>query len=283
MKTLTLFILVALLPIKQSQAEPAFAPSSSQNDTSKKLDLLPEEPAPKGVSLSTFKVSEEMKEHDVIEVAVNQPKPLAPKPIPRPEPEQVIQAPVTITPQQRPVQAQALPTPAAPTAPAVPAVPAGTPPAPALQNLNVPTAQAANVPPPQSLTISPSQQPATAPRAAYQYKICQGELPPTPEVAVILSNDKFYPNRVKLIEGLPTRLMFATTNRKPAALIIEKLKVQRWIAKEPKINMPQDAKSAEINRELVTNRVTEITLEPRRGSYQFHDAVSGATGELVVE
>lgn len=144
------------------------------------------------------------------------------------------------------------------------------PPTQAVQTTTLAPAQLSPMAPPQPIAPKP------------QYKVCQGELPYSPEVAVVLSNDKFFPSKVKLFEGQPARLIFATTNRKPAALIIERLKFQRWIAKEPKLSSPESGKF-ELNRELVTNRVTEVTFEPKRGSYTFHDAVSGATGEILVE
>ena len=108
-----------------------------------------------------------------------------------------------------------------------------------------------------------------------------GELPLEGEVAIILNNNRFYPARFKLKEGQPIHLYFTSLNPKPAALIIEELQIQRWIAKES----PQRPTNSplEISRELDTNRMVEITLQPKRGTYQFHDALSGAMGEIFVE
>jgi hypothetical protein len=169
------------------------------------------------------------------------------------------------------------PTPAPPTMAAPTMQPPATPaqPLPTIQAI-----QKTNLMPAQQLAPTAPPQPTAVTKP--QYKVCQGDLPYSPEVAVVLSNDKFFPSRVKLFEGQPARLIFATTNRKPAALIIERLKFQRWIAKEPKLSSPESGKF-ELNRELVTNRVTEVTFEPKRGSYTFHDAVSGASGEILVE
>ncbi len=97
----------------------------------------------------------------------------------------------------------------------------------------------------------------------------------TSDVAVLLSNNQFFPSRIRLKEGSQTRLIFATLNKKPAALIIEKLQVQRWIAK--------GEDKQEITREISSSKVTEIVLSPVRGSYSFYDAMSGASGEIVVE
>ena len=94
------------------------------------------------------------------------------------------------------------------------------------------------------------------------------------DIAVLLANNQFFPSRIRLKEGMQTRLIFATLNKKSAALIIEKLQVQRWIAREEK---------QEITREISSSKVTEVLLNPVRGSYSFYDAISGASGEIVVE
>lgn len=99
-------------------------------------------------------------------------------------------------------------------------------------------------------------------------------LPGVSDIAILLSNNQFYPSRVRMKEGIKTRLIFATINKKPAALIIEKLQVQRWIAKEEKL---------EITREISSSKVTEVLLSPAKGEYTFYDALSGASGEIVVE
>jgi hypothetical protein len=71
---------------------------------------------------------------------------------------------------------------------------------------------------------------------------------------------------------------------KPAALIVEGLKMQRWIASENASLTPSTAPDYfELQRELTRERVTEITLEPSAGTYPFFDALSGARGEIVVQ
>lgn len=91
------------------------------------------------------------------------------------------------------------------------------------------------------------------------------------EIAVILYQDTFYPSKINLRAGAPATLVFATVNKKPAALIIEPIAVQRWIA------------SGEINREVNSERVTVVSFEAVKGRYRFHDALGGARGEIVVE
>lgn len=102
------------------------------------------------------------------------------------------------------------------------------------------------------------------------------------EVAVVLTQDHFLPARIHLKEGQPTRLVFTTVNKKPAALVIESLQVQEWVGREPASQVSGNSLD-EINREISSSRVTEVVLEPRRGRYVFHDAISGARGEIWVE
>ena len=111
------------------------------------------------------------------------------------------------------------------------------------------------------------------------------EAPPSVEVAIILHNGTFYPSKIRLKDATRTKLYFATINDKPAALIIERLQIQRWIAKEdqPKPTNEIDRAKFELTRELSRNRITEIQLETVRGNYTFHDALSGARGQIVVE
>lgn len=108
------------------------------------------------------------------------------------------------------------------------------------------------------------------------------EAPIDAEIAVILHNNRFYPARIKLKEGQATRLFFTSLNQKPAALIVEELQVQRWIARESAA-APAPAPAGEISRELSLNKITEVSLQPKRGTYMFHDALSGAVGEIIVE
>jgi len=109
------------------------------------------------------------------------------------------------------------------------------------------------------------------------------EFPLEPEVAIILSAQRFFPARIRLKDGQATRLLFTSLNSRPAALVIEQLQVQRWIASEKGSNNGLGRVPAEILREIGNNRMTEVMLQPQRGTYTFHDALSGAVGEIVVE
>lgn len=107
-----------------------------------------------------------------------------------------------------------------------------------------------------------------------------------PEVAIVLTDGKFRPARLRLRAGETTRLLFTTLGHKPAALIIERLRVQKWLSRpeEAAKRTPASASAPwEANRELSSTRLTEISLDPVRGNYTFHDAISGATGEIIVE
>lgn len=108
-------------------------------------------------------------------------------------------------------------------------------------------------------------------------------LPPAAEAAVILSRNQFYPQRVHVPQGTRVRIWFTTVEAKPAALIVEGLKMQRWIASENSQNTGNSSGYFELQRELTRDRVTEITLQPSAGTYPFFDALSGARGEIVVE
>jgi hypothetical protein len=112
-----------------------------------------------------------------------------------------------------------------------------------------------------------------------------GEVTVSTEVSIILSNQMFFPARVQLRAGYQTRLYFTTTQKGPAALIIERLNIQRWIAKEGSAARVNDTDGApwEITRQLDRDRMTEVILTPRKGTYAFYDALSGARGELIVE
>lgn len=109
-------------------------------------------------------------------------------------------------------------------------------------------------------------------------------LPAAAEAAVILSHNRFYPNKIQMPAGTKVRIWFTTVESKPAALIVEGLKMQRWIASENSSLTPSTAPDYfELQREVTRERVTEITLEPSAGTYPFFDALSGARGEIVVQ
>lgn len=113
-----------------------------------------------------------------------------------------------------------------------------------------------------------------------------GELPVSPEAAIILSGNQFYPARIRLKDSVQTKLYFTTMNDKPAALIIDRMQVQRWVAKEGGQTKPSsetERSKMELTRELSKNKVTEILLDPKRGTYAFYDALSGARGQMIVE
>lgn len=106
-----------------------------------------------------------------------------------------------------------------------------------------------------------------------------------PDIAIILSNNQFFPSRIRLKEGIQTRLIFTTVNKKPAALVIERLQIQRWIAKEKEQTPTSELERSkwEVNKEVSSTKITEVTIDPKKGTYAFHDAISGATGEITVE
>lgn len=109
--------------------------------------------------------------------------------------------------------------------------------------------------------------------------------PVSTEVSIILSNQMFFPARVQLRAGYQTRIYFTTTQKEPAALIIERMNIQRWIAKEGAAVKVNDTDGApwEVTRQLDRDRMTEVIITPRKGTYAFFDALSGARGELIVE
>ncbi|MFM8313910.1 MAG: hypothetical protein ACKOA8_06460, partial [Deltaproteobacteria bacterium] len=105
------------------------------------------------------------------------------------------------------------------------------------------------------------------------------------DFSIILAHQEFYPAKLVMKSGSSIRLLFTTTNRKPAALVIERLNIQRWVASsdEGQKKNELDRSKFEINRELTASRVTEIEFEPKPGVYSFHDVITGASGEIVVE
>lgn len=107
-----------------------------------------------------------------------------------------------------------------------------------------------------------------------------------PEVAVIISNKQFFPARLRMREGIQTKLYFTTTDERPAAVVIEKLQVQRWVAKEneqPKTNSELEKAKFEVTKEVNKHTITEILISPVRGNYSYHDVISGAKGQIIVE
>ncbi len=111
----------------------------------------------------------------------------------------------------------------------------------------------------------------------------------TPEVSVILSGQQFVPARFRIKSGMKTKIYFTTTQRRPSALVIERLSIQRWIgqhdAQFSNIATKESPKrdNDTINREINSQKMTEIILDPKPGTYGFHDPLSGARGEIIVE
>lgn len=105
------------------------------------------------------------------------------------------------------------------------------------------------------------------------------------DFSIILSNNEFYPSKIVLKPGSTIRLLFTTTNKKSAALVMEKLNIQRWISSQfdGEKTKELDRTKFEVNRELSANRVTEITFQAKPGTYSFHDVITGASGEISVE
>lgn len=102
------------------------------------------------------------------------------------------------------------------------------------------------------------------------------------EVAVILNRSQFTPSVIRLRPGLRTRLVFATVNPKPGALVVEGFNLQRWVPnQEP--STQRSPERLEIEREVSAERVTEVIFDPVVGTFPFHDALSGARGEIIVE
>lgn len=135
--------------------------------------------------------------------------------------------------------------------------------------------------------VDPTKAPADKKDKVVETKIMMQEPAPVqgPELAVVLADGRFRPARLRLKQGEATRILFTTLGRKPAALIIERLRVQRWLSRpeEAALRSPASSGPWELNREVNSNRLTEIVLDPVKGTYSFHDAISGATGEIIVE
>jgi len=116
-----------------------------------------------------------------------------------------------------------------------------------------------------------------------------GALPGNPDIveqefSVILHNKRFRPSNLKVRRKVNTRIVFTTTAPNPAAILIEQLGMQRWVAKDVgRIPSSEVERSRfEATGELNHNKVTEIQFMPTEGYYTFIDAVSGAQGEIQV-
>ncbi len=140
------------------------------------------------------------------------------------------------------------------------------------------------LPPPPNAAAEMSSASQTAPLLPAPRKSALSEFS-GPDVAIILAHNQFYPSTIRVRSGAPTRLLFTTVNRKPGALILERMDVQRWIPGEPEAKPMTEAERArtEVDREVTAQKITEVLIEPKPGNYSFYDALSGATGEIIVE
>lgn len=135
---------------------------------------------------------------------------------------------------------------------------------------------------PSDKRVDKSASPLPVPTAASTTS--EKSMPAPAEVAVILSQNQFFPRKVHVSAIGQIRLWFTTVDPRPAALVLEGLKVQRWLAAElGMIPTAVGTEYYEVQRELTKERVTEVILQPPPGKYTFFDAVSGAEGELIVE
>lgn len=138
---------------------------------------------------------------------------------------------------------------------------------------------------PKKVAIAPKPPPPPPGPPKPAIKKVRRPQPISSEIAIILQNGAFYPSKILLRPDTAATLIFATVHDKPAALIIEKMNLQRWIAKteDPAVSQAFEQQRWELTREIAKNKVTRVSIEPSRGTYQFHDALSGALGEIVVE
>lgn len=142
-------------------------------------------------------------------------------------------------------------------------------------------------PEPAIIVAVPEPVPAPAPAPA---TVSEPALPPTPskpnseltvvsgvnDISIIFSNKEFYPSQIRMKKTSKTRLIFTTTEKKPAALVFEKQKITRWLASESASLGPE-------YRELNPSKISEIRFDAEPGVYRFYDAISGASGEIEVE
>ena len=110
-------------------------------------------------------------------------------------------------------------------------------------------------------------------------------LPGVNDFAIILSGDQFFPALIRMKNGGKSRLLFATTGQKSAALVFVRPKINRWIAPKPTetSTLPREPASVEELREVNASKVAEIQFDAEPGVYQFYDALTGAKGQISVE
>ncbi len=164
-----------------------------------------------------------------------------------------------------------------------PEVPAALPPA-TVSAEPIPPSETAPAPVAVSTVPTPAATPAVAPAPTPAVASAESAtFPAGSEIAVILAKDRFYPNQIRMRAGVPAALVFTTVNKKPAALVLEPISIQRTLASHASPSIDRATAPTEITRELNADRVTTISFEPVKGKYGFHDALSGARGEIIVE
>ncbi len=107
---------------------------------------------------------------------------------------------------------------------------------------------------------------------------------PGSEIAIVLSQDRFYPAEIRVRSGMASTLVFSSVNRRPAALVIEPVQSLRQPDSQSPVSAATSAEvPAEITRELGNDRVTAISFDLAKGKYNFHDALGAARGTIIVE
>jgi hypothetical protein len=162
------------------------------------------------------------------------------------------------------------------TPPVVEPTPAQAPdPAPVVEAINLPVTVPVQTEPVVVKTTSPVAPvlpPTPMPKAVSQLTVVEG----TNDISIIFSNKEFFPSQIKMKKTAKTRLIFTTTEKKPAALVFEKQKIYRWLAADSE-KIPSEY------RELNPSRISEIYFDAEPGMYRFYDAMSGAQGEIQVD
>jgi len=102
-------------------------------------------------------------------------------------------------------------------------------------------------------------------------------LPGMNDLSVILADKEFFPSIIKIRQSEKVRLLFTSTSSKPGALVFMKPQILRWPAAE------QMSQRVYEQKEISSKKVTAIEFSAVPGTYQFYDALSGASGEIQVE
>ncbi len=104
---------------------------------------------------------------------------------------------------------------------------------------------------------------------------------PLAELAVILQNGHFIPSKIRLREGLETKLILTNLERKPAALLVEAIALDQWLVRN-KTSTVERHKNV-VQKELLTGQLVEVSYAFKKGEYVFQDPISGAYGQIRVE